>query len=148
MSIVWLPRERAAALERAALDNARALRLLAADYSANAYPFSVRYQNCNQWVVELLASAWGGLDDGEALRARAKGGCQPSTTSRQTIDVDSHLLMFAGHFVPWVHYDDHPQEDRFALRVRTSVPTSSRPSCARRHRVRSAPSCATTSGSW
>ena len=73
VSIVWLPRERAAALERAALDNARALRLLAADYSANAYPFSLRYQNCNQWVVELLAPAWGCLDDGEALRTRAQG---------------------------------------------------------------------------
>lgn len=71
VSIVWLPREQAAALERAALDNARALRLLAADYSANAYPFSVRYQNCNQWVIEMLAGAWGGLDDDPALRARA-----------------------------------------------------------------------------
>ena len=124
VSIVWLPRERAATLERAALDNARALRLLAADYSANAYPFSVRYQNCNQWVVELLASAWGGLDDGEALRTRAQAWLSSQHYEPQTIDVDSHLLMFAGHFVPWVHYDDHPQEDRFALRVRTSVPTS------------------------
>ncbi|MDH5330854.1 MAG: DUF2145 domain-containing protein, partial [Aquincola sp.] len=58
VSIVLLPREAAVQLERAALDNARVLRLLAAAYSANAYPFSVRYQNCNQWVVELLAAAW------------------------------------------------------------------------------------------
>src|SRR5499427_2941883 len=46
--------------------------LVATDYSANAYPFSVRYQNCNQWVIEMLAAAWGGLTDGAALRARAQ----------------------------------------------------------------------------
>ena len=35
-----------------------ALALLGREYSANAYPFSPRYQNCNQWVAELLATAW------------------------------------------------------------------------------------------
>lgn len=124
LSIVWVPREAAAALERATLDNARALRLLAADYSANAYPFSVRYQNCNQWVVEMLAAAWGGLDDGEALRARAQAWLAGRHYDPPAIDVGSHALMFAGAFVPWIHYDDHPEQDRFALRFRTSLPTS------------------------
>ena len=124
VSIVWLPREQAAALERAALDNPRALRLLAADYSANAYPYSLRYQNCNQWVVEMLAAAWGGLDDNEALRARAQAWLSGQHYEPHAIDVGSHLLMFAGHFIPWVHYDDHPEQDRYALRLRTSLPTS------------------------
>jgi len=124
LSIVWVPREQAIAVERAALDNARALRLLAADYSANAYPFSLRYQNCNQWVIEMLAVAWGGLGDSDALRARAQAWLLSQHYEPPTIDVGSHALMFAGIFVPWIHYDDHPQEDRFALRFRTSVPTS------------------------
>jgi hypothetical protein len=124
VSIVWMPREESAALERAALDNARALRLLAADYSANAYPFSVRYQNCNQWVVEMLAAAWGDLDDGEALRARAQAWLSGQHYDPAAVDVGSHLLMFAGQFIPWLHYDDHPEEDRFALRFRTSLPVS------------------------
>ena len=124
LSIVWLPREQATALERAALDNARALRLLAADYSANAYPFSLRYQNCNQWVVELLAAAWGGLADDAALRSRAQAWLSGHHYEPQAVDVGSHLLMFAGHFIPWLHYDDHPELDRYALRVRTSVPAS------------------------
>ncbi|RYY55174.1 MAG: DUF2145 domain-containing protein, partial [Comamonadaceae bacterium] len=72
VSIVFLPREQADALLRAALDRQRALRLLAATYSANAYPFSLRYQNCNQWVAELLATAWGELPDGPDLRQRAQ----------------------------------------------------------------------------
>jgi hypothetical protein len=124
LSIVWLPREQAAALERTALDKTRALRLLAADYSANAYPFSLRYQNCNQWVAELLAAAWGGLDDSDALRSRAQAWLSAQHYEPQAVDVGSHLLMFAGHFIPWIHYDDHPEPDRYALRLRTSLPTS------------------------
>jgi hypothetical protein len=58
VSIVWMPKPQAAEVERAAQDKARALRLISARYSANAYPFSLRYQNCNQWVAELLATAW------------------------------------------------------------------------------------------
>ncbi|HEY6512387.1 MAG TPA: DUF2145 domain-containing protein [Burkholderiaceae bacterium] len=124
VSIVWLPRELAAPLERTALDNARALRLLAAEYSANAYPFSLRYQNCNQWVAELLATAWGNLDDSDALRRHAQGWLMEQRYEPQPVEVGSHLLMFAGHFVPWIHYDDHPESDRYALRLRTSLPTS------------------------
>jgi hypothetical protein len=41
-----------------------------------------------------------------------------------TIDVGSHLLMFAGTFIPWIRYDDHPEDDRYALRFRTSVPSA------------------------
>ena len=45
----------AAVIEQAALDKNQALQLLGATYSANAYAFSQKYQNCNQWVAELLA---------------------------------------------------------------------------------------------
>ena len=83
VSIVLLPRGEAAALERTTQDKARALRLLAASYSANAYPFSLRYQNCNQWVMELLATAWGDLGDGEALRERVP--VQPALPELQPV---------------------------------------------------------------
>jgi hypothetical protein len=33
-------------------------------------------------------------------------------------------LMFAGAFIPWIHYDDHPEHDRYALRFRTSLPSA------------------------
>jgi len=124
VSIVLLPREQAAELETAALDNARALRLLAATYSANAYPFSLRYQNCNQWVAELLATAWGALADAADLRARAQQWLTQSGYAPPPVDVGSHLLMFAAQFVPLIHLDDHPQDDRFALHFRTSLPAS------------------------
>jgi hypothetical protein len=124
VSVVLLPRAQADALERAALDKARALRLIAGSYSANAYPFSVRYQNCNQWVIEMLATAWGALDDGIDLRARAQAWLMGNGYAPPPVEVGSHLLMFAGTFVPWIRFDDHPPGDRFALHFRISMPTS------------------------
>jgi hypothetical protein len=124
VSIVLPNGSEAAALEGAALDSARALRLLAATYSANAYPFSLRYQNCNQWTAELLATAWGALDDAQDLRERAQRWLAQRGYEPAAIEVGSHWLMFAAPFVPLIHLDDQPQEDLYALRVRTSLPTS------------------------
>ncbi len=124
VSIVLLPRAPAATLEATALDKARALRLLAASYSANAYAFSQRYQNCNQWLMELLASAWGDLADGDDLRARAQRWLGEQGYAPQPLELGSHWLMAAAAFVPLVHVDDHPEADRFALRFRTSLPAS------------------------
>lgn len=130
VSIVLLPAAEGAQLQAAALDNPRALSLLAATYSANAYPFSQRYQNCNQWVAELMALAWappGGVDDaaaGPPLRARAQHWLQAQGYAPQPVDVGSHALMFAGPFIPWVHFDDHPQDDVLALQLKVSLPTT------------------------
>jgi len=126
VSIVLLPKAEAASLERTALDAARSLRLLAADYSANAYPFSTRYQNCNQWLAELIATAWAPLDDVGAgdLRERAQAWLREAGYAPAPIDVGSHLVMFAGQFVPWIHLDDHPEDDRYALHLEVSVPAS------------------------
>jgi hypothetical protein len=126
VSIVLLPGAEAASLERAALDASRSLRLLGADYSANAYPFSTRYQNCNQWVAELIASAWAPLDDAGAddLRERAQAWLRRKGYAPERIDVGSHLVMFAGQFIPWIHLDDHPEDDRYALHLEVSVPAS------------------------
>jgi len=122
VSIVLPNGTEAAALEGAALDTARGLRLVAATYSANAYPFSLRYQNCNQWVAELLATAWGALDDTQDLRHQAQRWLAQRGYEPAAIDVGSHWLMGAAPFVPLIHLDDHPQEDLYALRVRTSLP--------------------------
>ncbi len=124
LSIVLLPPEPAAELERAALDKARALRLLAARYSANAHAYALHYQNCNQWVAELLASAWGNLTDSEDLRKQAQAWLLQRGYAPEPVRVDSHALMFAAAFIPWLHSDDHPEDDRYALRFRTSLPAS------------------------
>ncbi len=121
LSIVLLPEAAAAPLEQAALDASRALRFVGAHYSANAYAFGVRYQNCNQWLAELLAGAWGAVEGPreDAQRWLGERGYAP-----QPVQVNSRALMFAAGFVPWLHTDDHPHEDVQAMRFRTSLPAS------------------------
>jgi hypothetical protein len=124
LSIVLLPGPAAEALERTALDDRQALALLAGRYSANAYPFDPRYQNCNQWVAELLARAWGAQDGDPGPRRSAQRWLADRGYAPAPVDVGSHWLMLAAHFIPWLHSDDHPIEDLYARRFRISLPTS------------------------
>lgn len=129
VSMIFLPDEDGAPIERTALAKPQALELLAADYSANAYPFSLRYQNCNQWVMELLGSAWGGLpltDDGaadEPPRARAQRWLKDQGYAPAVFDLLAPLA-WASAFVPWLHRDDHPAEDLARSVFRVSMPAS------------------------
>jgi hypothetical protein len=128
VSLVFPDDADGALLERAALDKRLALSLLAGQYSANAYAFGTRYQNCNQWVAELLASAWGklddGLDGGGAAREHAQAWLRAQGYTAGPVKVPSHWMMFAGQFVPLVHVGDHPLDDVHALALRVSVPAS------------------------
>jgi hypothetical protein len=127
VSMVFLPDDHSLALERAALDKRLALHILGATYSANAYPFDVRYQNCNQWVAELLAVAWGLPADAaraDDARARAQAWLKTAGYQPTAIQVTSRMLMFAGAFVPWLHSDDHPGDDVEQMRYRVSMPAS------------------------
>ncbi|QOL49387.1 DUF2145 domain-containing protein [Massilia litorea] len=125
MSLVFPPDEDGALLERAALDKPLALSLLAGRYSANAYAFGTRYQNCNQWVIELLASAWGRMDGGGGdARAQAQSWLRDQGYAAGPVKVPSHAMMFAGQFVPLLHVDDHPLDDVYALALQVSVPAA------------------------
>ena len=124
VSIQLMPSAAAASVEQAALDKPRALRLLAATYSANAYPQSLRYQNCNQWVAELLATAWGGLPDRDDLRARAQAWLLREGYAPPAVEVGASWVLWAGLFIPWIHYGDHPRADLAAQRLHTSLPSA------------------------
>ncbi|SFD93176.1 DUF2145 domain-containing protein [Massilia yuzhufengensis] len=123
VSLLFLPEQDGALLEQAALDRRLALALLAGQYSANAYAYGTRYQNCNQWVAELLASAWGRLA-GQRPREDAQGWLRSQGYTAGPVKIPSHWMMFAGQFVPLVHVDDHPVEDLHALALQVSVPAS------------------------
>jgi hypothetical protein len=124
IALLFLPDEDGALLERAALDKRLALALLAGQYSANAYAFGTRYQNCNQWVAELIASAWGRLDGQDAPREQAQAWLRAQGYAAGPVKLPSHWMMFAGQFVPLVHVDDHPLDDVYALALHVSVPAS------------------------
>ncbi|RZL32760.1 MAG: DUF2145 domain-containing protein [Rubrivivax sp.] len=119
VSLLLLPSEVAAPLAATALDKGVALGLLNARYSANAYPFSTLYQNCNQWVAELLAAAV----TGTSARSDAQAWLQREGYAPEPVRV-SPLLMLVGRFVPWLHFDDHPADLLTANTVQTSLPDS------------------------
>lgn len=128
LSAVLLPAPAAAPLERAALDNRQALQLLGATYSANAYAFNAVYQNCNQWLAELLAAAWDprpeGDGDAEAPRTQAQTWLRESGFEPSVLDVGWQVLMWVAPLIPWVHNDDHPAEDLDAKRYRVAMPAA------------------------
>lgn len=122
VTLLLLPDAEADALAAAALDRHNALQLLAARYSANAHAFGTRYQNCNQWVAELLATAWGGLGD-SPTRAQAQAWLRERGYEPHRFE-GSPWLYALSFFVPLLHHDDHPEADRAAAVFRVSMPVS------------------------
>jgi len=123
VSIVFLPPAPAAALEATALSNRRALQVLNPVYSANAYAFGLRYQNCNQWLAELLASAWGEVDDANEPRAQAQRWLHTQGYEPTALDVGGPL-MWLGTLSPFIHSLDHPKADVEAGIYRVSMPAA------------------------
>ncbi len=104
------------ALRAAAVDRDLALGLLSPNYSANAYAFALNYQNCNQWLAELLAAAWGGARD----RADAQSWLRTAGYEPTLVHVGP-LAIFAP-LSPWLHNDDRLAEDAEHGRYRVSLP--------------------------
>jgi len=126
VSLVFLPPERADPLRATAVDKHHALGVLGASYSANAYPFSTLHENCNQWVIELLADAWGPGDDGSDADARTRAqrwmrgqGYRPTVFT-----ASAHPMTWLSYLVPWLANDDHPPEELAHNRYNVSMPAS------------------------
>jgi hypothetical protein len=123
VSVVLLPAAQDRALETTALDKRQALQALGPAYSANAYAFGLQYQNCNQWLIELIAAAWAPLEGApEDLRSQAQQWLRERGYAPSAIEVGP--LMLLGAFIPWVHNGDHPQEDLQRAVYRISMPAS------------------------
>jgi len=103
-------------LRAAATDRTLALALLSPNYSANAYAFALNYQNCNQWLAELMAAAWGGARD----RSDAQGWLRSAGYEPTAIRVGP-LAIFAP-LSPWLHNDDREADDAEHGRYRVSLP--------------------------
>ena len=125
-SVVLLPRAEAPRVEEplaeAAIDRRRALGLLGATYSANAYAYGRTYQNCNQWVAELIGVAWGGLPDGPDVRDRAQAWLRDAGYAPTVFEVRNPLFIAAAAALPHLHVSDHPEADLAAGRFRISMP--------------------------
>ena len=124
VSIVLLPEGAAQALERTALDQTQALRLLGTTYSPNAYAFGQRYQNCNQWLAELLGHAWGALPhDGDA-RGQAQDWLRAQHYQPSRFHLGWGPLAWLAGLLPWLHTDDHPEQNIVDAEFQVSMPAS------------------------
>jgi len=100
------------------------LALLGGAYSANAHAFSARYQNCNQWLAELMATAWGQLPPGDDARERAQQWLIDAGYAPTVFRIGWRPLMWLAGRLRWLNSDDHPAQDIEAALFRVSMPES------------------------
>jgi hypothetical protein len=127
LSVLTLPDDAADPLEPVALDNRQALALLGPQYSANAHPYSLRWQNCNQWLAEVLALAWGGAEARTPhgpTRAASQAWLQAQGYNGAVFDLGWRPLLWLTAFSPWLHLDDHPESELAQARLVVSMPES------------------------
>jgi hypothetical protein len=79
-------------------------------YSAFSSPYNVRYQNCTEYVLDVLNAAIYGTTDMEQLKANARAYFEA-----QTIRINPLKLFFASLFKPEIRTSDH----RGAIRTAT-----------------------------
>jgi len=127
VSVLLLPDAEGAAVGALAADNRRALGLLGASYSANAYVFSTRYQNCNQWLLELLALALGanaGESPLESPREAAQAWLAAQQFEGTVFALGWRPLLALTAFSPYLHLDDHPEHEQARAFLRVAMPQS------------------------
>ncbi len=123
LSVLLLPREAAQTLEATALDTATALSLLGRRYSANAWAHGLVYQNCNQWLAELMALAWG-APRSEQPRVAARQWLREQGYRGTDFQLPGRLFTGLTAFSRWLNRDDHPPGQLAQARFEVSMPAS------------------------
>ena len=85
-------------------------------YNLAAYAFSTRYQNSNQWVLEVLAAAMA-PPGSVASRAAAQAWLRDAGFSPITLAIGPMERLGGRMFRANIAFDDHPPERRFAGRI-------------------------------
>lgn len=102
-------------------DDAAVTRLHVRDYNMLAYPWSTRYQQSNQWVIETLAMA---ADTAISTRAQAQAWLQLKAYEPTTLQLGAFTRLGARLTAANVAFDDHPNEKRFSDRIETATADS------------------------
>jgi hypothetical protein len=103
-------------LLRLVQDDAAMLRLHQRAYNMVSYPWSTRYQQSNQWVIETLAMA---AEPGASTRETAQAwlrfkGYEPTVLMIGTLERLGARVTAAN-----IAFDDHPNDKRFANHIET-----------------------------
>ena len=87
-------------------------------YNMVAYPWSTKYQNSNQWLLEAMAAAWapeGSVTTRQQAQAWLKQeGYQPSVLRIGAVERLGGRMFRAN-----IAFDDHPNELRFSDQIHT-----------------------------
>lgn len=93
-------------------DTARALH--EPRYSLVAYPFSTRYQNSNQWVLEMLAAAAMPSSGRSVSRGEAKSWLKEKEYAPSTLHIKLHERLAARLWIGNANTVDHPASERLS----------------------------------
>lgn len=85
-------------------------------YSMVAYPWAVRYQQSNQWVIETLALA---AEPSASNRARAQAWLRLQGYEPAVLKIDTFKRLGARVSAANIAFDDHPNAQRYAGRIET-----------------------------
>ena len=96
--------------------NARLAQLNTPAYSVVAYPWSVTYQQSNQWAIETLAMT---QDPAASTRERAQAWLKLQGYQPTTLHLSAFKRLGARMTAANVAFDDHPNEKRFSDRIET-----------------------------
>lgn len=97
-------------------DDAAVTRLHLSAYNMLSYPWSTRYQQSNQWLIETLSMA---AEPGVASRTQAQAWLQLKSYQPTTLTLGAFTRLGARVTAANVAFDDHPNEKRFADRIET-----------------------------
>jgi hypothetical protein len=87
-------------------------------YNMLSYVYGTRYQNSNQWVLELLAAAAAPAGQVET-RAEAQSWLKRAGYDPGTVEIPATVRLGARMFRANVAFDDHPFERRMAGHIDT-----------------------------
>ena len=100
------------------LEGAKSVKFHGLPYNMLSYAYSPRYQNSNQWALELFAAA-AGRDLGIETRAAAQAWLKAAGYQPITVQIDAVTRLGARMFKANVAFDDHPFERRMAGKIDT-----------------------------
>lgn len=114
-ALVLIPSVQLQARLAEAVASGEARRLHEARYSLIAHPYSDRYQNSNQWLLELTAAALAGDTSGRkaAQQRLVKDGFAPAV-----LHLPPLKRLGARMFAVNTRFDDHTEEERSSSRYR------------------------------
>ncbi|HST02836.1 MAG TPA: DUF2145 domain-containing protein [Usitatibacter sp.] len=117
-AVVVLSAEAQARLLPVLRDDRRVMQWSTRAYSMVAYPWSTRYQQSNQWVLETLAGA---MDGHAATRRQAQAWLQLRDYRPTTLRLGPLERLGAEVSRANIAFDDHPNAKRFSDRIETAT---------------------------